>query len=211
MAGGMKAVPGQRRLLGALLLLLLPLPLGGAGARRGVIRGLHGQRATSPRGSGWRRRPGHAQRSGPEGPRVGLGGPRVGLRGLRCGAEGSGTAVGRRSASRVRARPAPPRVHGGGPSGGEHPASGGGVGGDGMGVSHSRCVAESSSSALRCEDVKEKVTALQEGSACCCAASHHFCYTNVHSPCWRDIWTRMQVGGGAGEGRFWGATGLSPP
>eukprot|EP00076_Gallus_gallus_P006571 XP_001232567.2 nuclear envelope integral membrane protein 1 isoform X1 [Gallus gallus] len=77
MAGGMKAVPGQRRLLGALLLLLLPLPLGGA--------------------------------------------------------------------------------------------------------------------ALRCEDVKEKVTALQEGSACCCAASHHFCYTNVHSPCWRDIWTRMQI------------------
>lgn len=209
MAGGMKAVPGQRRLLGALLLLLLPLPLGGAGARRGVIRGLHGQRATSPRGSGWRRRPGHVQRSGPEGPRVGLGGPRVGLRGLRCGAEGSGTAVGRRSASRVRARPAPPRVHGGGvPREESTPRR---AVGDGMGVSHSRCVAESSSSALCCEDVKEKVTALQEGSACCCAASHHFCYTNVHSPCWRDIWTRMQVGGGAGEGRFWGATGLSPP
>ncbi|POI19266.1 hypothetical protein CIB84_016990, partial [Bambusicola thoracicus] len=47
--------------------------------------------------------------------------------------------------------------------------------------------------ALHCEDLKEKVTTLQEGSMSCCAASHHFCYTNVHSPCWRDIWTRMQI------------------
>uniref|UniRef100_A0A8C9FT71 Uncharacterized protein n=1 Tax=Pavo cristatus TaxID=9049 RepID=A0A8C9FT71_PAVCR len=53
-----------------------------------------------------------------------------------------------------------------GPSGGEHPASGSGVGG---------------------------IVLLCSGSAFCRDASHHFCYTNVRSPCWRDIWTRMQI------------------
>uniref|UniRef100_A0A669QQU6 Nuclear envelope integral membrane protein 1 n=1 Tax=Phasianus colchicus TaxID=9054 RepID=A0A669QQU6_PHACC len=32
-----------------------------------------------------------------------------------------------------------------------------------------------------------------QGSERCHTTSHHFCYTNVHSPCWRDIWTRMQI------------------
>lgn len=36
-AGGMKPAPGRRRLLGALVLLLLPSPLGGAGTRESVI------------------------------------------------------------------------------------------------------------------------------------------------------------------------------
>ncbi|XP_031465927.1 nuclear envelope integral membrane protein 1 [Phasianus colchicus] len=38
-----------------------------------------------------------------------------------------------------------------------------------------------------------EVIALREGSERCHTTSHHFCYTNVHSPCWRDIWTRMQI------------------
>ncbi|XP_021234848.1 nuclear envelope integral membrane protein 1 isoform X3 [Numida meleagris] len=41
--------------------------------------------------------------------------------------------------------------------------------------------------------VREVVTPLQEGSACCRNTSHQFCYTNVRSPCWGDIWTRMQI------------------
>ncbi|OXB53016.1 hypothetical protein ASZ78_006852 [Callipepla squamata] len=42
-------------------------------------------------------------------------------------------------------------------------------------------------------DVGEVVFPLREGSAICRVASQRFCYTNVRSPCWRDIWTRMQI------------------
>ncbi|XP_048784655.1 nuclear envelope integral membrane protein 1 isoform X1 [Lagopus muta] len=46
---------------------------------------------------------------------------------------------------------------------------------------------------LRGAGIGEKVLALQESSERCCTTSHHFCYTNVRSPCWQDIWTRMQI------------------
>lgn len=76
----------------------------------------------------------------------------------------------------------------------------------------SRCVSEFSSSTPHCEGVGEKVLALQESSERCCTTSHHFCYTNVRSPCWRDIWTRMQVReGGILSPSTPPATGLSPP
>ncbi|XP_065609937.1 nuclear envelope integral membrane protein 1 [Cyrtonyx montezumae] len=147
MAGGMKAVPGRRRILSALLLLLLSSPLSGPAQCSALGRG-----------------------------------------GLRCGAwGGSGARLGDAAPPHRT-----PRARWG-PSEGECSSSGDGVRWVRTGVSRSRCGAESSSSALRCEDVGEVVFPLRESSAVCHVTPHRFCYTNVRSPCWRDIWTRMQI------------------